>query len=101
MTFLTTRYQLTKPPASGDFQRLSRLFTTYGIRGISVEAQDLVIEYDASRIHEAEVLAAVLHAGVSVAPPEPIPAGGYDRTGPFKDFAWPTKGLSQVNKDLK
>ena len=101
MTFLTTRYRLSRAPIPKDFERLNRLSTVYGIRGITIKDQDLMIEYDASRIHEAEVLSAVRHAGVSVEPPEPIPLGGYDRTGEFRDFAWPTKGLSEVNKNLK
>ncbi len=101
MTFLTTRYRLSKAPTPKDFERLSRLSTVYGIRGIAQEGQDLIIEYDASRIHEAQILAAVRHSGISIAPVEPIPLGGFDHTGEFKDFAWPTKGLSPVNKDLK
>ena len=101
MTFLTTRYRLSKVPTAKDFEHLDRLATVYGVRGITFEDQDLIIEYDASRIHEAEVLSAVRRAGVGVEPSEPIPLGGYDRTGEFKDFAWPTKGLSEVNKNLK
>jgi hypothetical protein len=101
MTFLTTRYRFSKVPTAKDFEHLGRLTTIYGIHGITFEDQDLIIDYDASRIHEAEVLAAVRRAGVSVVPPEPIPLGGYDRTGEFRDFAWPTEGLSPVNKNLK
>ncbi|MBI1941646.1 MAG: hypothetical protein HYS33_09090 [Acidobacteria bacterium] len=101
MTFLTTRYRLSKAPTAKELEQLSQLSTVYGIRGMAFEDQDLIIEFDASRIHEAEVLAAVRRVGVSVVPPKPIPLGGFDHTGEFKDFAWPTKGLSQVNKDLK
>lgn len=95
------RYQLSQSPTPKELEHVSRLSTTYGIRGIALEGQDLMIEYDASRIHEAEILAAVRRAGISIAPGEPIPLGGFDHTGEFKDFAWPTKGLSPVNKDLK
>jgi len=101
MTFLTTRYRLSKSPTPKELEHLSRISTVYGIRGLSFEGMDLVIEFDASRIQEAEVLAAVRRVGVSVIPSKPIPLGGFDHTGEFKDFAWPTKGLSQVNKDLK
>jgi hypothetical protein len=101
MTFLTTRYHLSKAPTPKELEHLSRLSTVYGIRGIAFEGQNLIIEYDASRIHEAEVLAAVRQVGISVVPPKPIPLGGYDQTGEYRDFAWPTKGLSRVNKDLK
>ncbi len=101
MTFLTTRYRLAKAPTPKDFERLSRLSTVYGIRGITLEGQNLIIEYDASRIHEAEVLASVHGVGVGTAQPQAIPLGGFDHTGESKDLAWPTKGLSEVNKDLE
>ena len=98
MTFLTTRYKLAKPP---DYERLSGLSTMYGIRSISIEGQDLVVEYDASRIHEAEVLGTIRRLGVGVEPLQPIPSGGFDYTGEFKDFAWPTTGISPVNRPAK
>ena len=98
MTFLNTRYRLSRPLTTQDYERLNRLLILYGIRQVSVEDQDLVVEYDASRIHEAEVLAAVRNAGIAVAPPHPIPAGAFDYAGAFKDDAWPVQGLSPVNQ---
>jgi hypothetical protein len=98
MTFLTTRYRLKQALTPQDFQKLSRLSTVYGMRGLNIEGQSLVVEYDASRIHEAEVLAQVRRAGIAVEPPKPIPLGGFDYTGEFKDFAWPTQGLTPVNQ---
>ncbi|MGH6630674.1 MAG: hypothetical protein ACREB3_13165 [Burkholderiales bacterium] len=101
MTFLNTRYRLTKPLTASELERLSRLATVYGIRNLSIKGEDLVVEYDASRIHEAEVLGAIRRAGIGVVPPKPIPPGGFDYTGEFKDFAWPTSGISPVNQPLK
>ena len=101
MTFLKTRYKLSRELAPKDFEKLSQLGTVYGIRGLSFEGQDLIVEYDASRIHEAEVLAQVRGAGIPVEPFEAIPAGGFDHTGEFRDFAWPTEGLSPVNQKAK
>jgi hypothetical protein len=98
MTFLITRYKLKRPLKEKDYERLACLHTVYGFRGASVEGDELVVEYDASRIHEAEALAAVRRAGIAVEPPRPIPPGGFDYTGEFKDSAWPTKGLSPVNQ---
>jgi len=98
MTFLNTRYRLTRSLTTEEIERTGALLTVYGIRGIDFEGDHLVIEYDASRIHEAEVLAAVLRAGIPVAPPQPIPIGGFDHTGEFRDFAWPTSGLSPANQ---
>jgi len=101
MTFLNTRYRLMEPLTPKELERLSQLATVYGIRGLAIEGQDLIVEYDASRIHEAEVLAAIRGAGISVQPAKPIPLGGFDYTGEFKDFDWPTAGLSPVNQHQK
>lgn len=101
MTFLNTRYQLTKPLTPKELERLGQLSTVYGIRALAIEDQDLLVEYDASRIHEAEVLAAIRRVGVNVQPEKPIPLGGFDYRGEFKDYAWPTAGLSPVNQRQK
>jgi len=98
MTFLKTRYRLTRPLTPPDFQKLSRLSTVYGIRGLDVEDGHLVVEYDASRIHQAEVLATVHQAVIPVKLEHPIPEGAFDYTGEFRDFAWPIQGLSPANK---
>ncbi len=101
MTFLTTRYRLGKPLSQKELERLRGLTTVYGIRGVSLEDQTLVVEYDASRAHAAEVLSEIRKAGIAVEPQKPIPSGAFDYTGNFKDFDWPTKGLSPVNAKLK
>ncbi len=98
MTFLNTRYRLARTLTTKDFEKLSRLSTEYGIRGLFIEDQDLIVEYDASRIHEAEVLSAVRKAGIAVVPEKPIPLGGFDYTGEFKKFSWPVEGLTPVNR---
>jgi hypothetical protein len=98
MTFVTTRYQLKRDLAPKDFERLHRLSTVYGIRGLSIEGPFLVLEYDASRIHEAEVLAQVREVGVAVEPEKPIAPGSFDHASEFRDYAWPTRGLSPVNR---
>jgi hypothetical protein len=76
---------------------LHSLSTVYGIRGLSIDGQLLVLEYDASRFDEAEVLALVRQAGIAVEPEKPIPPGSFDYAGEFRDFAWPTRGLSPAN----
>jgi len=98
MTFLKTRYRLARSLIARDYDRLNRLLTVYGIHRLDIEGGDLVVEYDASRIHEVEVLADVRKAGIAVLPQKPIPAGGFDYTGEFTDFSWPVHGLSPVNE---
>ena len=100
MTFLKTRFRLARPFTSRELERLNRFSTLYGIRGLSLEGQNLTIDYDASRLHEAAVLAAVRAPGLPVEPPQPIPPGAFDYTGEFRDFTWPTEGLSPANQKL-
>ena len=100
MTFLKTKYRLTRPFTPKELERLNQFSTVYGIRGLSLEGQNLTIDYDASRLHEAAVLAAVRATGVPVEPLQPIPPGAFDYTGEFRDFTWPTEGLSPANQKL-
>ncbi len=101
MTFLKTRFHLNKELSTKDLEGLSQLSTVYGFRGFSFEGQDLIVEYDASRIHEAEVLAQIRGVGIPVEPLQPISPGGFDYTGEFRDYAWPTEGLSPINQKAK
>jgi hypothetical protein len=100
MTFLKTRFKLEKELTPKELAHLSQLSTVYGIRGLAFEGQDLAVEYDASRLHEAEVLALVRGTGLPVEPLQPIPEGGFDWTGEFHDYAWPTQGLSPINRKM-
>jgi len=97
MTFLNTRYKLLRELTPAELRRLGNVATVYGIRGFSFEGNELAVEYDASRIHEAEVLNAIRSAAIPVAAEKPIALGSFDYRGEFKDFAWPTTGLSPVN----
>ena len=101
MTFLKTHYVLKKELTPDDYDHLSHLHSVYGIREVSVEGHTLVILYDASRMHEAEVLARVRCTGVPVDPVQPIAPGGFDHVGQFHDSAWPTEGLSPANQKAK
>jgi hypothetical protein len=101
MTFLKTRFHLSRPLDEHDLKKFGQLAADYGIRGMTIDGDDLVVEYDASRVHEAEVLAAVRKSALPVAPHQPIPFGAFDYTGEFKDYAWPTTGLSPFNQKQK
>lgn len=101
MTFVKTRFHLEKILAPQDIANLHQLSTHYGIRGLAIDGHDLVVDYDGSRMHEAEVLAAVRGVGVDIAPVQPLPLGGVDYSGEFKDFSWPMTGLSPINQKQK
>ena len=92
MTFLKTRFHLTRALDDRDLEKFGRLKAVYGIRGLSIEGDDLIVDYDASRVRKS---------GLPVAPAQPIPSGAFDYTGEFKDFAWPTTGLSPANQKQK
>ena len=98
MTFLKTKYRLTRSLIPRDWERLNQFSTVYGIRGLSLAGENLTIDYDASRIHAAAVLAAVRATGIPVEPLRPIPPGAFDYAGEFRDFTWPTQGLSPANQ---
>lgn len=101
MTFLRTCFHLTRTLGDRDLEKIRSLSAVYGIRGLAIEGDELIVEYDASRVHEAEVLAATRSFGIPVAPRQPIPSGAFDYTGEFKDYAWPTSGLSPINQKQK
>jgi len=42
----------------------------------------------------------VRRIGIPAAAEKSIPLGGFDYTGEFKDYAWPTSGVSPVNQKL-
>ncbi len=98
MTFSNTKLRLKRALTPKDMEHLGRLTTVYGIRSLAIDEQMLTVTYDASRIHEAEVAVEVRKAGIPAETLQPIPPGGFDTTGEFRDFAWPTKGLSPANQ---
>lgn len=101
MTFVKTRFHLNKSLTPAELEKLSHLSTHYGIRGLAIENENLVVDYDGSRMHEAEVLAAVRGAGIGVEPLQAIAPGSFDYTGEFKDYSWPLTGLSPANQKSK
>lgn len=101
MTFLKTHLHLTRALDERDLSKIGRFSAVYGVRGLAIEGDNLAVDYDASRIHEAEVLAAARQFGLPVACLEPIPAGAFDHAGEFKEFAWPVTGLSPANQKQK
>ena len=101
MTFLTTRYTLAGNLGTKELERLRGLATQYGIRGVSIEGECLLVEYDASRLTEAAALGCLRRAGINVKPGIEIPFGAVGHSGEFKDFAWPTTGITPANQPQK
>ena len=100
MTSLKTKHRLTRSLTPRELERLNQFSTVYGIRGLSLGGPNLTIDYDATRLHEAALLAAVRATGLPVEPLQPIPPGAFGYKGEFRDFAWPTEGLSPANQKL-
>jgi hypothetical protein len=101
MTFVKTRFHLNHTLTPAELEKLSRLSTHYGIRGLTLEGENLVVDYDGSRMHEAEVLAAMRGVGIGVDPLQALAPGSFDYTGEFKDYSWPLTGLSPANQKSK
>jgi hypothetical protein len=68
MTKVQIRFRLTQPLDDTQLQRLSDTRTHYGLQRISLSPQMdvLTVEYDATRLHPAEVQAALAGAGIPV-----------------------------------
>ncbi len=52
MTRVELTYELTRPLAELDYERLSRLTSVYGVMGLQMkeDASGMIVEYDATRL---------------------------------------------------
>ncbi|MCU1234347.1 MAG: hypothetical protein JWP63_2314 [Candidatus Solibacter sp.] len=68
MTKVQVRFHLRKPLDDSDYQGIAKAHAVYGIHKITVEPslQDLMIEYDATRLRPAEVESALASAGIPI-----------------------------------
>lgn len=71
MTRVELNYDLTRPLAEADYEKLSRLTSVYGVMGFQLpqntgetEPGRMVIEYDASRLNPAGVDRVVRMSGL-------------------------------------
>jgi hypothetical protein len=64
MTPIELRLTLQRDLLLPELERLGRLSTVYGIRKVQTEGRDLLVEFDATRMSEAEVLSLVRGAGL-------------------------------------
>ena len=69
MTKVQIHFRLQKPLDDAQLERLSNAGSLYGLHKVQITSPDaLMVEYDASRLRPAEVEAALLGAGIPVAP---------------------------------
>ena len=68
MTKVQVRFHLRKPLDESDYEGIATAHAKYGIHKITVSPslQDLMIEYDATRLRPAEVEATLACAGIPV-----------------------------------
>jgi hypothetical protein len=77
MTKLQIRFHLSKPLDESDYRAIAAAHTKYGIHRIVVASslQDLMVEYDATRLRPAEVEATLAAAGIPVERVLSVPSG--------------------------
>jgi hypothetical protein len=70
MTKVQIQFKLEKPLDATAMSRLADTSSLYGILGLKLapELDGLTVEYDATRLHEKDVEAALARAGVAVQP---------------------------------
>ncbi len=64
MTTVEIRIKLQRTLELSEVEGLGRLSTVYGIRKMRADGQELLVEFDATRMNEAEVLSLVRGAGL-------------------------------------
>ena len=64
MTTVEIRIKLQRTLELSEVEGLGRLSTVYGIRKMRADGQELLVEVDATRMNEAEVLSLVRGAGL-------------------------------------
>ncbi len=70
MTKVQVRFRLEGPLGPEHMQRIAELHSLYGIRALRLDPSldSLLVEYDATRLQPADVEAALLRAGLPLAP---------------------------------
>ena len=64
MTTVEIRIKLQRTLELSEVESLGRLSSVYGIRKVRADGRELLVEFDATRMNEAEVLSLVRGAGL-------------------------------------
>ena len=65
MTRVQMHFQVSQPLDEAALAKLSDASAIYGIQKVKLDADRLMVEYDATRMRPAEVEAAIAHAGIA------------------------------------
>lgn len=68
MTKVQVQFRVLQPPDSAAIKKLADTSSLYGILRLQLDTEALTVEYDASRLRETDVEAALRHAGIDVQP---------------------------------
>jgi hypothetical protein len=67
MTKIQLPFTLSAPLDEKQMDRIADLYKTYGILRVNVAGQELVVEYDASRLGPQDVRSVLARAGLPIA----------------------------------
>ncbi len=68
MTRIQMHFHVRQPLDEAALEKLSDASAIYGIQKVKLQADRLMVEYDATRMRPAEVEAALAQAGIAVEP---------------------------------
>ena len=66
MTKVTLRYDLSRPLTDPDFEQIAAAHSTYGMVRVQVAGNQIIVDYDASRLMAKDVEAALLRHGLPI-----------------------------------
>ncbi len=69
MTKVTLHYDLTRPLTEEDLESISDVPSTYGMVRVQVTLDQLIVDYDASRLMKTDVEAQLARHGLPIRPP--------------------------------
>jgi hypothetical protein len=69
MTKVTLHYKLTRPLTDADYENIAAMHSTWGMSRVRADGDQLLVDYDASRLMKSDVEHVIARHGVPVATP--------------------------------
>lgn len=69
MTKVTLHYHLTRPLTDADYENIADMHATFGMLKVRAQGDQLVVDYDASRLMKTDVEHVIARHGVPVETP--------------------------------